>query len=101
MPLLYGDSSSFLQVSVTRLFPGIAEEQMEIEDWEAVIPAAQEAITSVWQIVFQVTDGEVTQLRTMTTTEAHGFGYGVNTTASRVVFRAPYQSNESRILVVS
>ncbi|XP_038642629.1 uncharacterized protein LOC119958270 [Scyliorhinus canicula] len=91
---------NYMEVSVTRLFPGIAEEQMEIEDWEAVIPAAQEAITSVWQIVFQVTDGERTQLRTMTTTQAHGFGYGVNTTASRVVFRAPYKSNEARILMI-
>ncbi|XP_078056928.1 uncharacterized protein LOC144481673 isoform X2 [Mustelus asterias] len=91
---------NYMEVSVRRLFPGIAEEQMEIEDWEAVIPAAQEAITSVWQIVFQVTDGEVTQLKTMTTTQAHSFGYGVNTTASRVVFRAPYNSNESSIIMI-
>ncbi|XP_078389858.1 uncharacterized protein LOC144671720 [Cetorhinus maximus] len=91
---------NYMEVSVRRLFPGIAEEQMEIEDWEAVIPAAQEAITSVWQIVFQVVEGEITQLKTMTTTEAHALGYGVNTTASRVVFRAPYKSNESSIVMI-
>eukprot|EP00061_Rhincodon_typus_P017555 g46293.t1 len=87
-------------VSVRRLFPGIAEEQMESEDWEAVIPAAQEAITSVWQIVFQVGEGENLQLKTMTTTEAHSLGYGINTTASRVVFRAPYNSTESSIIMI-
>ncbi|XP_067879609.1 uncharacterized protein [Heterodontus francisci] len=91
---------NYMEVSVKRLFPGIAEEQMEAEDWEAVIPAAQEAITSVWQIVFQVTEGDHTQLKTMTTTKAHALGYGVNTTASRVVFRAPYNSNESSIVMI-
>ncbi|XP_067827928.1 uncharacterized protein [Heptranchias perlo] len=91
---------NYMEVSVRRLFPGIAEEQMEMEDWEVVIPAAQEAITSVWQIVFQVSEGETTQLKTMTTTEAHALGYGVNTTASRVVFRAPYNTNESSIVMV-
>uniref|UniRef100_UPI00398EDB95 uncharacterized protein n=1 Tax=Pristiophorus japonicus TaxID=55135 RepID=UPI00398EDB95 len=91
---------NYMEVSVRRLFPGIAEEQMEMEDWEAVIPAAQEAVTSVWQIVFQVSEGESMMLRTMTTTEAHILGYGVNTTASRVVFRAPYGSNESSIEMI-
>ncbi|XP_043542821.1 uncharacterized protein LOC122548349 [Chiloscyllium plagiosum] len=91
---------NYMEVSVRRLFPGIAEEQMETEDWEAVIPAAQEAITSVWQIVFQMGEGENLQLKTMTTTEAHSLGYGVNTTASRVVFRAPYNSTESSIIMI-
>nr|XP_060638899.1 uncharacterized protein LOC132779219 [Anolis sagrei ordinatus] len=87
---------NYMEVSVRRAVPGIASEALN-EDWIAVFPVAQGAMNQVWQVVFHFQNGS---LQNMMATEAHALGYGVNTTASRVLFRTPYGTQQTEIAMV-
>nr|XP_014346142.1 PREDICTED: uncharacterized protein LOC102359505 isoform X2 [Latimeria chalumnae]XP_014346143.1 PREDICTED: uncharacterized protein LOC102359505 isoform X2 [Latimeria chalumnae] len=84
---------NYMEVSVRRSVPPMAADS-PIEDWESVIPAAQGALSQLWQVVFLYPDSRV---KTITAAEAHKQGYGVNTTSNRVVFRAPFNASESQV----
>uniref|UniRef100_A0A8C4YE75 ZP domain-containing protein n=1 Tax=Gopherus evgoodei TaxID=1825980 RepID=A0A8C4YE75_9SAUR len=87
---------NYMEVSVRRAVPGIAREVLN-EDWIAAWPVAQGALNQVWQVVFHFRNGS---LLSMPATQAHSLGYGVNTTATRVLFRAPYGTAQSEITSV-
>ncbi|XP_062993164.1 uncharacterized protein LOC134405840 [Elgaria multicarinata webbii] len=87
---------NYMEVSVRRAVPGIASEALN-EDWMAVWPVAQGAMNQVWQVVFHFQNGS---LQSMMATQAHALGYGVNTTATRVVFRTPYNTQQTEITMV-
>ncbi|KAL8176379.1 UNVERIFIED_CONTAM: hypothetical protein K2H54_032958 [Gekko kuhli] len=82
---------NYMEVSVRRAVPGIESEALN-EDWMAVWPVARGAINQVWQVVFHFQNGS---LQNMMATEAHALGYGVNTTATRVLFRTPYGTQQT------
>ncbi|XP_077171194.1 uncharacterized protein LOC143826331 isoform X2 [Paroedura picta] len=84
---------NYMEVSVRRAVPGIASEALN-EDWVAAWPVAQGAMNQVWQVVFHFQNGS---LQNMMATEAHALGYGVNTTATRVLFRTPYSTRQTEI----
>ncbi|XP_060111578.1 uncharacterized protein LOC132583875 [Heteronotia binoei] len=84
---------NYMEVSVRRAVPGIADEALN-EDWIAVWPVAQGAMNQVWQVVFHFQNGS---MQSMTATQAHTLGYGVNTTATRVLFRTPYSMQQTEI----
>nr|XP_056720067.1 uncharacterized protein LOC130490263 [Euleptes europaea] len=88
---------NYMEVSVRRAVPGIANEALN-EDWIAVWPVAQGAINQVWQVVFHFQNGS---LQNMMATEAYALGFGVNTTATRVLFRTPYSTPQTEISKVS
>uniref|UniRef100_A0ACB8EXF3 Uncharacterized protein n=1 Tax=Sphaerodactylus townsendi TaxID=933632 RepID=A0ACB8EXF3_9SAUR len=87
---------NYMEVSVRRAVPGIANEALN-EDWIAVWPVAQGAMNQVWQVVFHFQNGS---LQNMMATQAHALGYGVNTTATRVLFRTPYSTQQTEITKV-
>ncbi|XP_067402990.1 uncharacterized protein [Emydura macquarii macquarii] len=87
---------NYMEVSVRRAVPGITSEALN-EDWIAAWPVAQGSLNQVWQIVFHFQNGS---LLSMPATRAHSLGYGVNTTATRVLFRAPYGTPQSEIATV-
>ncbi|XP_074868269.1 uncharacterized protein LOC142022395 [Carettochelys insculpta] len=82
---------NYMEVLVRRAVPGIASEALN-EDWVAAWPVAQGTLNQVWQVVFHFQNGS---LLSMPATQAHSLGYGVNTTATRVLFRAPYSTAQS------
>ncbi|XP_061446070.1 uncharacterized protein LOC133366692 isoform X2 [Rhineura floridana] len=87
---------NYMEVSVRRAVPGIASEALN-EDWIAVWPVAQGAVNQVWQVAFHFQNGS---LQNMMATEAHALGYGVNTTATRVLFRTPYGTQQTEVAMV-
>ncbi|KAF7235758.1 Zona pellucida sperm-binding protein 2, partial [Varanus komodoensis] len=87
---------NYMEVSVKREVPGIASEALN-KDWMAVWPVAQGAMNQVWQVIFHFQNGS---LQRMMATQAHALGYGVNTTATRVLFRMPYGSPQAEITMV-
>ncbi|XP_058038392.1 uncharacterized protein LOC131197906 [Ahaetulla prasina] len=87
---------NYMEVSVQRAVPGIASEAWS-EDWTAVWPVAQGAVNQVWQVIFHFQNGSV---QDMTATEAYSLGYGFNTTATRVLFRTPYGSQQTEVAMV-
>ena len=87
---------NYMEVSVRRAVPGIASEVLN-EDWIAVWPVAQGAMNQVWQVVFHFQNGS---LQNMMATQAHALGYGVNTTATRVLFRTPYGTQQTEVVMV-
>ncbi|XP_072833095.2 uncharacterized protein LOC110087657 [Pogona vitticeps] len=87
---------NYMEVSVRRAVPGIASEVLN-EDWTAVWPVAQGAMNQVWQVVFRFQNGS---LESMMATQAHALGYGVNTTATRVLFRTPYGTQQTEVVMV-
>lgn len=62
-----------------------------------ILLQAQGAVNQVWQVVFHFQNGS---LQDMTATEAHALGYGVNTTATRVLFRTPYSTQQTEVSMV-
>ncbi|MGH0140237.1 UNVERIFIED_CONTAM: hypothetical protein FKN15_070898 [Acipenser sinensis] len=66
--------------------------------FRCVVPQAQGAVMSVWQVVFHQTRMPP---KTMTATDARTAGYLVNSTSSRVIFRSPYGMPMSEVLLVS
>ncbi|XP_042329801.1 uncharacterized protein LOC121933874 [Sceloporus undulatus] len=87
---------NYMEVSVRRAVPGVASEALN-EDWVAVWPLAQGAVNQVWQVVFHFQNGS---LQNMMATQAHALGYGVNTTATRVLFRTPYGTQQTEVTMV-
>ncbi|XP_060137315.1 uncharacterized protein LOC118095093 [Zootoca vivipara] len=87
---------NYMEVSVRRAVPGTASEALN-EDWIAVWPVAQGAVNQVWQVAFHYQNGS---LQNMMATEAHALGYGVNTTATRVLFRTPYGTQQTEVSLV-
>ncbi|KAJ6652385.1 hypothetical protein lerEdw1_011615 [Lerista edwardsae] len=87
---------NYMEVSVRRAVPGIASEALN-EDWVAVWPVAQGAVNQVWQVVFHFQNAS---LQSMPATQAHALGYGVNTTATRVLFRTPYGTQQTEVTKV-
>ncbi|KAG8140822.1 hypothetical protein E2320_003480 [Naja naja] len=59
--------------------------------------AAQGAMNQVWHVVFHFQNGSV---QDMMATQAYNLGYGFNTTATRVVFRTPYNTQQTEVAVV-
>ncbi|MGH0182235.1 UNVERIFIED_CONTAM: hypothetical protein FKN15_016668 [Acipenser sinensis] len=86
----------YMEVSVRKNVPVIAQEGLEKEDWEAALSIAQGAVMSVWQVVFHQTGMTP---KTMTTADARTAGYLVNSTSSRVIFRSPYGMPMSEVLL--
>ncbi|XP_058870593.1 uncharacterized protein LOC117404826 [Acipenser ruthenus] len=89
---------NYMEVSVRKNVPVIAQEGLEKEDWEAALSIAQGAVMSVWQVVFHKTGMPP---KTMTAADARTAGYLVNSTSSRVIFRSPYGMPMSEVLLVS
>ncbi|KAK9397950.1 hypothetical protein NXF25_021311 [Crotalus adamanteus] len=84
---------NYMEVSVQRAVPGIASEALN-EDWMAVWPVAQGAMNQVWQVAFHFQNGAT---ENMTATHAYSLGYGFNTTATRVLFRTPYNTQQTEV----
>ncbi|XP_030043513.1 uncharacterized protein LOC115457940 [Microcaecilia unicolor] len=80
---------NYVEVSVRRVVPGIANTPMN-DDWLAAWPVARDALSHVWQIIFHFPNGS---LFSTTAKDSHQWGYGINTSATRVVFRAPYNTS--------
>ncbi|KAM4749230.1 uncharacterized protein WCC33_006672 [Rhinophrynus dorsalis] len=83
---------NYMEVSVRRIVP-------LTEDWTSKVhqlgwPVAQDGI-SRWRVEFNMLDRSPLKISAQ---EAINKGYGLNATATRVVFRAPYNTSESRII---
>ncbi|XP_060540382.1 uncharacterized protein LOC117679697 isoform X1 [Pantherophis guttatus] len=87
---------NYMEVSVRRAVPGIANDALN-DDWMAVWPVAQGAMNQVWQVVFHFQNGSV---QDMMATQAYDMGYGFNTTATRVLFRTPYGTQQTEVATV-
>ncbi|XP_067884652.1 uncharacterized protein [Heterodontus francisci] len=86
---------NYMQVSVQKTIPTIKDYAQD-EDWASVFPVATTAESGIWQVVFHIADDK----RSMTVREAHQMNYGINTTMSRILLRAPYDANEAQIVLV-
>ncbi|MGH0169734.1 UNVERIFIED_CONTAM: hypothetical protein FKN15_057522 [Acipenser sinensis] len=89
---------NYMEVSVRKNVPVIAQEGLAKEDWEAALSIAQEAVMSVWQVVFHQTGMTP---KTMNAADARTEGYFINSTTSRVVFRSPYGMPKSEVVMVA
>ncbi|XP_015272760.1 PREDICTED: uncharacterized protein LOC107115541, partial [Gekko japonicus] len=89
---------NYMEVSVRRDVPLISDGylQDQPEDWAAAFPEVKAGPPSIWQIVFHMD----TQKKEMQVEQAHAVGYGVNTTDSRIVLRASYNSTEAQKMEV-
>ncbi|XP_069744202.1 zona pellucida protein AX 1 [Narcine bancroftii] len=88
---------NYMQVSVQRNVPTIEEDYIQdAEDWALAFPEAVSGETGIWQVVFHTLSGK----RSMTVKEAHQLNYGINTTESRILLRAPYHAKETEIVWV-
>nr|AQU42893.1 zona pellucida AX [Acipenser ruthenus] len=89
---------NYMEISVRRNVPEIAQEGIGTEDWPAAVPAAQEAFMSVWQVVFHKTGQPA---KPMDPSLAHSRGYRINSTSTRILFRSPFNMPESEMLTVN
>ncbi|XP_058864651.1 uncharacterized protein LOC117397773 isoform X2 [Acipenser ruthenus] len=89
---------NYMEVSVRKNVPVIAQEGLAKEDWEAALSIAQEAVMSVWQVVFHQTGMPP---KTMNATDARTEGYFINSTTSRILFRSPYSMAKSEVVMVA
>ncbi|MGH0169732.1 UNVERIFIED_CONTAM: hypothetical protein FKN15_057520 [Acipenser sinensis] len=89
---------NYMEVSVRKNVPVIAQEGLAKEDWEAALSIAQEAVMSVWQVVFHQTGMTP---KTMNAADARTEGYFINSTTSRVLFRSPYGMPKSEVVMVA
>ncbi|XP_069582923.1 zona pellucida sperm-binding protein 2-like [Ranitomeya imitator] len=85
---------NYMEVSVRRKIPVISEGvfRNEPEDWSTAFPQAVGGLMSVWQVVFHLSS---TLKSTMLIDAAQDIGYGINTTESRVLLRAPYNASQA------
>ncbi|GCB64674.1 hypothetical protein scyTo_0000307 [Scyliorhinus torazame] len=83
-------------VSVQRNIPNIEDYAQDAEDWALVFPEATYAESGIWQVVFHIPGGK----KSMTVKEAQRMNYGINTTISRILLRAPYHTNEAQIVLI-
>ncbi|XP_075719706.1 uncharacterized protein LOC142760404 [Rhinoderma darwinii] len=86
--------TNYMEVSVRRKIPVIAEGvfKNEPEDWSTAFTEAVSGFMSVWQVVFHLS---ATQKNTMLIDVAQNTGYGINTTESRILLRAPYNASQA------
>ncbi|XP_015212441.2 uncharacterized protein [Lepisosteus oculatus] len=84
---------NYMEVSVRRGIPLIDPEfvQDEPDDWSLAVPEAIVAENDVWQVVFYLAEK-----KSMTVSQAMKAGYSINTTHTRIVLRAAYNSSESQ-----
>ncbi|XP_070585122.1 uncharacterized protein [Erythrolamprus reginae] len=87
---------NYMEVSVRRAVPGLANQALN-EDWVIAVPVAQGAVNQVWQVIFHFQNGSTQK---MMATEAYDLGYGFNTTATRVLFRTPYSTQQTEVAMV-
>ncbi|XP_053316428.1 uncharacterized protein LOC128484134 [Spea bombifrons] len=87
--------TNYMEVSVRRKIPVIAESvfQDEPEDWSNAFPEAISGLMSIWQVVFHLTSTR----KAMLVKDAQSLGYGINTTESRILLRAPYNTTEAQV----
>nr|XP_033791578.1 zona pellucida sperm-binding protein 2-like [Geotrypetes seraphini] len=85
--------TNYMEVSVWREIPQIQDFiQDEPDDWTEVFPEAVSGAASVWQVVFHLPSAK----RAMLVSEAQSVGYGINTTDSRILLRAPFNASEAQ-----
>ncbi|XP_072405308.1 uncharacterized protein [Chiloscyllium punctatum] len=88
---------NYMQVSVQRKIPPIEDDYaQDSQDWSLILPEASSAESGIWQVVFHISGDK----RTMTVKEAHQMNYGINSTMSRILLRAPYHTNEAQTVLV-
>ncbi|KAM4678380.1 uncharacterized protein O3C94_010303 [Discoglossus pictus] len=90
---------NYMEVSVRRIVPWIAQDGLT-EDLQLGWPVTQEVVSQnpTWQLEFHLKNQTVFSISAAV---AFQQGYGLNATATRVVFRAPYNASESQIIMVS
>ncbi|KAG8445679.1 hypothetical protein GDO86_010452 [Hymenochirus boettgeri] len=86
---------NYMEVSVRRKIPMIAESAFpdEPEDWSSAFPEAVAGLVSIWQVVFHLSSTR----KAMLVSDAQKTGYGINTTESRILLRAPYKTAEAQL----
>ncbi|MGH0140826.1 UNVERIFIED_CONTAM: hypothetical protein FKN15_022653 [Acipenser sinensis] len=82
------------EVSVERGAPEIDAQADQSHDWIDAFPDAITAASDIWQVVFHSP-----VKKNMTVHEAFQLGYGLVTTESRLLLRAPFQTAESETSV--
>ncbi|KAM4694420.1 zona pellucida sperm-binding protein 2-like [Discoglossus pictus] len=87
--------TNYMEVSVRRKIPQFSEAAFQDgpEDWAAAFPDAASGLMSIWQVVFHLQSSR----RAMLVRDANNIGYGINTTESRIMLRAPYNASEAQI----
>ncbi|MGH0181793.1 UNVERIFIED_CONTAM: hypothetical protein FKN15_019492 [Acipenser sinensis] len=89
---------NYMEVSVRRGVPLIEPNFVQDDpDWSLAYPEATAADNSIWKIVFHFPANRKT---TMTVARAMTNGYGINTTPTRILVRAAYNSTESQLQVI-
>ncbi|XP_058862151.1 uncharacterized protein LOC131703198 [Acipenser ruthenus] len=89
---------NYMEVSVRRGVPLIEPNFVQDDpDWSLAYPEATAADNSIWKIVFHLPGNRKT---TMTVAQAMTNGYGINTTPTRILVRAAYNSTESQPQVI-
>ncbi|XP_058863414.1 uncharacterized protein LOC117962877 isoform X2 [Acipenser ruthenus] len=89
---------NYMEVSVRRGIPLIEPNFVQDDpDWSLAYPEATAADNSIWKIVFHLPANRKT---TMTVAQAMTNGYGINTTPTRILVRAAYNSTESQPQVI-
>ncbi|MGH0178871.1 UNVERIFIED_CONTAM: hypothetical protein FKN15_000282 [Acipenser sinensis] len=89
---------NYMEVSVRRDVPLIEPNFVQDDpDWSHAYPEATAADNSIWKIVFHLPANRKT---TMTVAQAMTNGYGINTTPTRILVRAAYNSTESQPQVI-
>ncbi|XP_041107566.1 uncharacterized protein LOC121316586 [Polyodon spathula] len=89
-------STNYMEVSVERGAPDIDAQGDQSHDWFDAFPDTITAASDIWQVVFHSP-----VKKNMTVTEAFQLGYGLNTTESRLLLRAPFETAESETSVVA
>ncbi|MGH0179748.1 UNVERIFIED_CONTAM: hypothetical protein FKN15_002490 [Acipenser sinensis] len=85
---------NYMEVSVRRGVPLIEPNFVQDDpDWSLAYPEATAADNSIWKIVFHLPANRKTA---MTVAQAMTNGYGINTTPTRILVRAAYNSTESQ-----
>ncbi|MGH0135415.1 UNVERIFIED_CONTAM: hypothetical protein FKN15_035523 [Acipenser sinensis] len=87
---------NYMEVSVRKNVPVIAQEGLDTEDWQGALPIAQQAAMMVWQVVIHKS-GQPAKSMNISTMQA--LGYMVNSTSSRVYLRSPFGMPESEVLL--
>ncbi|XP_074845247.1 uncharacterized protein LOC142010733 [Carettochelys insculpta] len=90
--------NNYMEVSVRRNVPHIMADllQDEPEDWAVAFPEATAGPVSIWQVVFHLPMGR----KALLASEAWNAGYGLNTTDTRILLRAPYNAAEAQLVKV-
>ncbi|XP_039176376.1 uncharacterized protein LOC120297610 [Crotalus tigris] len=91
--------TNYMEVSVRRNVPSISDGflQDQPEDWASAFSEVKTGTPSTWQIVFHIGSEE----RSMLVEEAQAAGYGINTTDTRIVLRAPYNASQAQKVEIS